>query len=31
LWHNRETEVCLVLRPKPRNCLSDFSIQITKP
>jgi hypothetical protein len=31
LWCNRETEVQLVLRPKPRNCRGDFETQITKP
>jgi hypothetical protein len=31
LWHNRQTEACLVLRPKPRNRRSDFEAQITKP
>jgi hypothetical protein len=31
LWRNRQTEVCLVLRPKPRNCHGDFEAQITKP
>jgi hypothetical protein len=29
LWRNRQTEACLVLRPKPRNCHSDFETQIT--
>jgi hypothetical protein len=31
LWRNRQTEVRLVLRPKPRNCRGDFEHQITKP
>jgi hypothetical protein len=31
LWRNRQTEACLVLRPKPRNRRSDFEAQITKP
>jgi hypothetical protein len=31
LWRNRQTEACLVLRPKPRNHRSDFEAQITKP
>jgi hypothetical protein len=31
LWHNRQTEACLVLRLKPRNCHGDFDAQITKP
>jgi hypothetical protein len=31
LWHNRQTEACLVLRPKPRNRCGDFEAQITKP
>jgi hypothetical protein len=31
LLRNRQTEVCLVLRPKPRNHHSDFEAQITKP
>jgi hypothetical protein len=31
LWHNRQTEACLVLRPKPRNRRGDFEAQITKP
>jgi hypothetical protein len=30
LWCNRQTEVCLVLRPKPKNHRSDFEAQITK-
>jgi hypothetical protein len=30
LWRNRQTEACLVLRPKPRNCRDDFKAQITK-
>jgi hypothetical protein len=30
LWRNRETEGCLVLKPKPRNCRGDFEAQITK-
>jgi hypothetical protein len=30
LWRNRQTKVCLVLRPKPRNCHGDFEAQITK-
>jgi hypothetical protein len=31
LWRNRQTEVCLVLRTKPRNHRGDFEAQITKP
>jgi hypothetical protein len=31
LWRNRQTEVCMVLRPKPRNHRTDFEAQITKP
>jgi hypothetical protein len=31
LWRNRQTEVCLVLRLKPRNRRGDFEAQITKP
>jgi hypothetical protein len=31
LWRNRQTEACLVLRPKPRNCRGNFKSQITKP
>jgi hypothetical protein len=31
LWSNRQTEVCLILRHKPRNRRSDFEAQITKP
>jgi hypothetical protein len=31
LWRNRQTEVYLVLRPKPRNRRGDFEAQITKP
>jgi hypothetical protein len=31
LWRNRQTEVCLVLKPKPRNRHGDFEAQITKP
>jgi hypothetical protein len=31
LWRNRQTEVCLVLRSKPRNRRDDFEAQITKP
>jgi hypothetical protein len=31
LWRNRQTEVHLVLRSKPRNRRSDFEAQITKP
>jgi hypothetical protein len=31
LWHNRQTEACLVLGPKPRNFRGDFEAQITKP
>jgi hypothetical protein len=31
LWRNRQTEDCLVLRPKPGNHRSDFEAQITKP
>jgi hypothetical protein len=30
LWRNRQTETCLVLRPKPRNRHGDFETQITK-
>jgi hypothetical protein len=30
LWRNRQTEVCLVLRPKPRNRRGDFETQIIK-
>jgi hypothetical protein len=31
LWRNRQTEVCLVLRLKPRNRRGDFEAQIIKP
>jgi hypothetical protein len=31
LWRNRQTEVCLVLRVKPRNRRDDFESQTTKP
>jgi hypothetical protein len=31
LWHNRYTEVCLILRHKLRNRHSDLEAQITKP
>jgi hypothetical protein len=31
LWHNRQTEAHMVLRPKPRNRHGDFEAQITKP
>jgi hypothetical protein len=31
LWRNRQTEACMVLRPKPRNRRGDFESQITKP
>jgi hypothetical protein len=31
LSRNRQTEACLVLRPKPRNRRGDFEAQITKP
>jgi hypothetical protein len=31
LWHNRQIEAHLVLRPKPRNRPDDFDAQITKP
>jgi hypothetical protein len=31
LWRNRQTIAYLILRPKPRNCRSDFVGQITKP
>jgi hypothetical protein len=31
LWPNRQTEACLVLRPKPRNHRGDFEAQITIP
>jgi hypothetical protein len=24
LWHNRQTDVCLFFRHKPRNCCTDF-------
>jgi hypothetical protein len=30
LWRNRQTEACLILRPKPRNRRGDFETQITK-
>jgi hypothetical protein len=30
LWRNQQTETCLVLSPKPRNCRGDFETQITK-
>jgi hypothetical protein len=30
LWRNWQTEVCLVLRPKPKNRRGDFEAQITK-
>jgi hypothetical protein len=30
LWRSQETEVCLILRPKPRNRQGDFEAQITK-
>jgi hypothetical protein len=30
LWRNRQTEACLVLRPKPRNRRGDFEAQISK-
>jgi hypothetical protein len=30
LWRNRQTEVCLVLRPKTRNHRDNFEAQITK-
>jgi hypothetical protein len=30
LWRNQQTEVCLVLRSKPRNRRSNFEAQITK-
>jgi hypothetical protein len=30
LWRNQQTEVCLVLMPKPRNRRGDFEAQITK-
>jgi hypothetical protein len=31
LWHNQQTEACLVLRPKSRSRRGDFEAQITKP
>jgi hypothetical protein len=31
LWRNRQTEACMVLRPKSRNRHGDFEAQITKP
>jgi hypothetical protein len=31
LWRNRQTEACLILKPKPRNRHSDFDAQIIKP
>jgi hypothetical protein len=31
LWHNRQTEACLVLSTKPRNRFANFEAQITKP
>jgi hypothetical protein len=31
LWHNRQTEACLILRPKPRNRRGNFEGQINKP
>jgi hypothetical protein len=31
LWRNRQTEACLILRPKLRNRCGDFEVQITKP
>jgi hypothetical protein len=31
LWRNRQTEACLILRPKLRNRHSNFDAQITKP
>jgi hypothetical protein len=31
LWRNQQTEACLVLRLKPRNCHGDFEDQIIKP
>jgi hypothetical protein len=31
LWRNRQTEACMVLRPKSRNRHCDFDAQITKP
>jgi hypothetical protein len=30
LWHNRQTEAHLILRPKPKNRRGDFETQITK-
>jgi hypothetical protein len=30
LWRNRQTKVCLIFSPKPRNRHSDFEAQITK-
>jgi hypothetical protein len=31
LWRNQQTEVCLILRHKPRNYRGDFETQIIKP
>jgi hypothetical protein len=31
LWHNRQTEARLVLRPKPRKYRGDFEAQTGKP
>jgi hypothetical protein len=31
LRHNRQTDACMVLRPKPRNRRGDFEAQNTKP
>jgi hypothetical protein len=31
LWRNRQTEVCLILKLKPRNRRGDFEAQLTKP
>jgi hypothetical protein len=30
LWRNRQTEACLLLRPKPKNRRGGFETQITK-
>jgi hypothetical protein len=30
LWHNRQTEACSILSPKPRNHRGDFEAQIIK-
>jgi hypothetical protein len=31
LWHNRQTEACLILKPKSRNRHGNFEAQINKP